>query len=600
MMFVHAPIRVITARGNAFLRRLGAWRVASLVLLLLVIPIAAHMALASGISWDEEKQLEYGKRLLAWYTSGFKDRSSFSYMDLYLYGGLFDLPAQLLISTRLPPWGPYETRHVLSALLGLSGIVAVWMTAHRVAGPRAAFLAGVTLALTPTWVGHSLFNCKDIPFAAAAAFVAYSTSRIATRNGPLTWSDALCSGLSVGWALGIRSGGMFLIVFPASAALLRLIFLYWQARVGRGEWVHTARNVAVAACKVLCSVAIAWALMLVAWPWAQVSPIRRPFEAAAIARHFAWAGAMRFDGRVITTDHIPHSYLPIWFKVTLPDSYFLAMVCAVIALALLRKRNIDASRVLAITMLLAFIVLPYLGVVLTHPVIYDAHRHFLFLLPAMAVLAGLGVDAFMANARLPRPLRAAAIVALVALNAVACSDMQALHPYEYIYFNRLSGGLRRQADRFETDYWGLSYREAFDWVVRNVKPQGTKPINVSACNINGPLAYYRARWKARHFVVVDTMDQAEVILAMTRGECGLVAGSLLHTVERLGVPLSVVKRREPTLDRKGSYLESCRHCRTTARALKCECRAANGLWVRSRVSLPCDHAWNNNGRLQCN
>jgi len=144
-----------------------------------MLPLAVRLALDSGISWDEEKHLEYGRRLLGWYRSGFTDRSSFTFMDLFVYGGLFDLPAQILISSGLLPWGPYETRHVLTAVLAVLGIVAVWKTANRIAGPRAALFAGAMLALTPAWVGHGLFNGKDIPFATAAAFVAYATTCIA-------------------------------------------------------------------------------------------------------------------------------------------------------------------------------------------------------------------------------------------------------------------------------------------------------------------------------------------------------------------------------------------------------------------------------------
>ena len=97
------------------------------------------------------------------------------------------------------------------------------------------------LALTPAWVGHGLFNCKDIPFGAAAAFaVAYSTARIAMGPSPLTWRDAWCAGLSVGCALGFRPGGMFLIGYPALAAFARLVID--SARAGDKAHHYTLRE----------------------------------------------------------------------------------------------------------------------------------------------------------------------------------------------------------------------------------------------------------------------------------------------------------------------------------------------------------------------
>ena len=495
-------LNTLLTGGAIFLRKAGYWRVASTLILLLIFPFAVRLALDSGISWDENKQLEYGKRIFAWYRSGFTDRSSFTYVDLHLYGGLFDLPAQLVLSTHLLPWGPYETRHVLSALIAVLGIVAVWMTANRIAGPRAGLFAGVMLALTPTWVGHGLFNCKDIPFAAAAAFMAYATTRIAMRPSPLTWGDAWRAGLSGGCALGFRPGGMFLLGFPVLAAFARLI-IDSVARRRQGVKIHVARDGGFALGRLLCVLPVTWAVMLVAWPWAQVSPFVRPLQAAAIAKHFAWGGVMRFNGGEISTDNIPVSYLPIWFKVTLPDIYLLAIVCAVLVFATIRARSLNVSRALAVVMLVLFVVAPFMGVVVTHPIIYDAHRHFLFLMPAMATLAGLAIDSFIGRTRIPRAIRLAMVTFLIGIGSVTLYDMRSLHPYQYLYFNRLSGGLRRQANRFETDYWGLTYREGFDWVVHNVTRRHLKKIPVAACNVNFQLTYYCTQWKTRRFVVEE-------------------------------------------------------------------------------------------------
>jgi hypothetical protein len=581
-----------------FLRKMGFWRVTSVLILLLMVPLMVRMALDSGISWDECKQLEYGERLLAWYRSGFTDRSSFTYVDLYLYGGLFDLPAKLVLASRILPWGPYETRHVLTALLALLGIVATWLTANKIAGPRAGMLAGVMLTLTPAWVGHGLFNCKDIPFGAAAAFVAYSTTRIAMRSSPLTWGDALLAGLSAGCALGFRPGGMFLLGYPVLAASTRL-FTDFVARRRNGEPQHIARDGGVTLGRLLCVLPEAWAVMLIAWPWAQVSPFLRPLSAAAIARHFSWGGTMRFNGRVISTDNMPASYLPIWFKVTLPDTYLLAIICAVLFFVTIRARNLCVSRTLAVVLLVVFVVVPFVGVVVTRPIIYDAHRHFLFLMPALAALAGLAIDGFIGIPRIPRAIRLAMVASLIGIGSVTVYDMWSLHPYQYVYFNRLSGGLRYQADRFETDYWGLTYREGFDWVVHNVAiGPSRKKIRVAACNANGQLRYYRTRWGALRFVVEEKSERAEINLGMLRGECRDIPGTIIHTVVRQGVPLSYVRRRESGLP-GGSYANSCRDCAWTSQSLECQCRSESGNWVPTSMQLPCHDIANHDGRLQC-
>src|SRR5215203_4694950 len=51
-----------------------------------------------GLTYDEEVGRFYGRHILSWYTSFFKDRNALAYYDLYLYGGFFETIAQLTFS----------------------------------------------------------------------------------------------------------------------------------------------------------------------------------------------------------------------------------------------------------------------------------------------------------------------------------------------------------------------------------------------------------------------------------------------------------------------------------------------------------------------
>lgn len=498
------------------------WRVASLVGLLGLGIVAPRLALDSGFTYDEQVQSDYGDLIFEWYRSGFKDLRALDFRNLYLYGGLFDLPAQWFISTGWSPWGPYETRHVLTALVAVLGLWGTSLAAATIGGSRAGFLAALTLALTPAWVGHGMFNPKDIPFAAATAFLAYACTAIAMNPLPLRWGDALRAAIAYGAALGVRSGGMFLGAFILLATFGRLILELRSAGTkgfGRTVLITLGRLVAVAP--------LVWLLMLSAWPWAQVLPFERPLEAAEIAAHFDWGGHMRFNGRTITTHDLPLSYLPVWFAVTLPETYALGFVSGVVCLCLTRlKSALLSRRALALSCLVAFIVVPYLGVVLKRPTIYDAHRHFLFVLPPMAALSGVALSALFGHVRLPRALRLIGAGAFGALALLVFVDMARIHPYEYVYFNRSYGGLPAANGNFETDYWGASFREGFEWVVHNV-PQTSRKWGVDK----------------RYVVVKNEQKHHNIYLGFTRGGCHQRKGEVLHVVERLGVPLLYVLRR---------------------------------------------------------
>jgi hypothetical protein len=528
---------------------LQSWKLASLVGLVCLVAAALRLAPDSGISLDEEVHREYGNLILAWFRSGFVDTDAANFGNLTRYGGLFDLVAQWFVSHVAAPWGLFETRHVLTALVAVLGIVATWKIANCLGGARAGFLGAAFLALTPTWVGHGLFNPKDIPFATAAAFAVYATVRICMQPAPLSWRDAALAGLCIGVALAVRPGGMFLLGYPLMVSVARLIAdAFVQRR--RGEPTRAGRAIVSMILRLSCALAIAWTLMLSTWPWAQLAPFQRPFQAAAEAAHFEWKNQVLFDGHRINSYELPARYLPTWFAITLPEIYVLALMCALAGLVcVVRARVFDPSRTLCILFLIVCIAAPCIVVAIERPIIYDAHRHFLFLLPPLAALSGIALSYVFGQVWASKSIRAALATCFLALAGLTIFDMARLHPYEYVYFNRLFGGLPAAAGRFDTDYWGLGYREAVGWVVANAHATSAKPITIAICHSSWQIDYYKKRWPeiSDRFQVVYGVynnDAAEIFISTTRDNRHKAPGEVIHKVERQGVALVYVVQRQ--------------------------------------------------------
>jgi hypothetical protein len=500
----------------------------------------------AGVSYDENSQRHYGNLILDWFRSSFKDTNAMTFGDLYLYGGLFDAPVQWLV--QFSPYGVYESRHILTAITALLGVVATWKMATAVAGERAGFLGALMLSLTPCWVGHGLFNPKDIPFATAAAFASFSAVRLAMGPAPLRVRDMCWAGLTVGIALGVRPGGNFVVAYPCLAAGLRL-GLEVVRRHRRGQPLGLGRlTLNLVTCVYLVFV-IAWPLMLLFWPWAQIDPFKRPLEAMYIARHFNWQGSVLFQGQMVDAKELPISYLPVWFKITLPETYLLAAIALLVLLVglIVRRRTSDGGRVLGWCMLVTFVALPFAAVLITRPVLYDAQRHVLFLLPPMAALAGCAFSEVLAAQWLPRVVRGAFAGVLVALSILVGVDIVQLHPFEYVYFNRLSGGLAKQYRRFETDYWSIGYRDGLEWVLNELPPQHpARRTRVTACDKAGNerLEYYLEQWPgaADRVRVTRNYDQADVLIGVRRWGCHRRGHRTLGTVKRQGAPLVYIRR----------------------------------------------------------
>ena len=107
-------------------------------------------------------------------------------------------------------------------------------------------------------------------------------------------------------------------------------------------------------------------------------------------------------------------------------------------------------------------------------------------LPPLAILAALGLDRAL---RLLAPrMRMIAQIAIVAGCLLPVIRMVQLHPYEYVYFNDLSGGVPAAAGRYELDYWGTSFaelgRRLEPWLAAHRPPLDPRPVPAKVC---GPL-----------------------------------------------------------------------------------------------------------------
>lgn len=519
------------------------WRALSLAGVVVLLALAFRFGADAGVVWDELLQVEYGERILRWFRSGFVDRSATSYEDLYLYGGLFEVIAQWIVGHST--LGTYETRHLLTTLLAVLAVVVTGATAQRIGGARAGFIAGLSLALTPAWIGHGLFNPKDVPFGALATLVLWASVRLATSTAPACWRDVTIASAAVGLTLAVRPGGIFVAALPVVGVVAAATLRSADEASPKGRVTASGRLAALGVLRFASTLPIAWALMLIAWPWAQLDPIVRPVQAIAAASHFGWDGVMLFAGTTVRSTALPASYLPTWFLVTTPEFYGVALLLGIAALAATWR---SAARSGGATVL-ASIVIPLLGVFLTRPVLYDGLRHFLFLFPPLAVLAGLSLDRFLSVERFPLPIRAAGVVAFGVSAVLTARDIVALHPYQYVYFNRFSGGTAAAVGRYETDYWGASYQEGLAWVVKHVsRLREGGPTRVASCNDNSNrrLEYYRGRWPgvAAQIVIARDYAASDIFLAVTRYDCHKQPGQVLHVVERAGAPLLYVIRTE--------------------------------------------------------
>ena len=281
-----------------------------------VLAIVALVALATfrdyGLGWDDYTHSEYGDLLLSLYGSGFRDTRALTFVNLYLYGGGFDMAAAL--AAKVLPFDLFETRRLIGAAVGIVGLFATWRLGRRLGGPLAGLCALVLLATCPLYYGHMFMNAKDAPFAVAMIVLLLGLVR-AIDEYPQPGPRAV---VLVGVGLGLAFGSRILaaIAAPSAMAALLLILMVESRSIGLRPAIQRLWQFVG---PMLPALALGYLIMGLLWPWAIQSPLNPLFASEHFASFFEKPWRELFAGKLYSVPDMPVSYLPQLFALKLPE-----------------------------------------------------------------------------------------------------------------------------------------------------------------------------------------------------------------------------------------------------------------------------------------
>jgi hypothetical protein len=427
-------------------------------LALALIAAAALVAAATfrdyGLGWDDYTHAEYGDLLVSFYASGFTDKRALSFVNLYMYGGGFDLLAALI--AKVLPFTVFETRRLLGAAVGLVGLIVVWRTTRRVGGSVAGLIALALLVSCPLFVGHQFINAKDGPFAVAMAILLLGLVRAFDQYPSPCAATVALTGAGFGLAIGSRVMGGFGVLSALGA--LALLFSIDARQDGLRSAAAKLGRFALAMLPGIILTLVAIALI---WPWVVSAPLNLFHAIDYFSRFFEEPWQELFGGTLIRVTDMPRSYVPILLALQLPELFLLlGFGGAIGALVAAARPDVARNRRAVLALIALAALLPLVVTVLLRPAMYNGIRHFVFVLPPLAVLGGLAGAWLFERAR-RRAAVAALAVGLFALGVASPGiEMVRLHPYEYTHFNRLAGGVAAARERYMLDYWALSFKQA--------------------------------------------------------------------------------------------------------------------------------------------
>lgn len=393
----------------------------------------------------------------------------------------------------------YAVRHLVVVALAIGTAAAVGVAVAAVTHDRVAGAWGAAgLLAIPVWTGHAMFNVKDVPTAAGytllttALMLALSRlprSSPAASGPPAVPAPAVDPTMSpspeqpdpgmprgrhVNVALLAVAGTFFgvgtrtAMWVPMGLSVVAYVGLVvWSQRDLRATWRASVGPVAGFVVGVLAVAAL--------HPRHAVTPVRWLIGAVVDSSTYPWSGYTLTAGQLLSEDP-PWWYLPGWVGASIPlvitGLVLVGFVVIVHALArpegsLAPARGLsDPRRAAPVLAVQQALLLPSVAMA-TGAVLYTGMRQHLYLLPALAIIAGIDVADLLRRVpdlddrrAVPRRTAVAVCGLLVLALAKPTIEQFQLHPYNYAYVNAVAG-VGGIDGVWETDYWGASNREAF-------------------------------------------------------------------------------------------------------------------------------------------
>ncbi len=427
-----------------------------------------------GLTWDEVPTRELGIVAVQHLVPDLRALDSLRAVTGTMYerfGPLYEIllvrAEQLLLMS--DSRSVFMMRHLVTFLTFYLAAFLFHRLCWRRFGGGIALLACVSLVASPQLFSHAFYNTKDIAF--LTAFVGAMLALDSALTHP-TWRAMLVHAVTTAVLLGTRVIGLFAVLLTAAGLLAR----------------RPTRRTLV---QLLAYSGIVAVLLPLVWPVLRIDPIGIVKGAILASTSNPYTRTNLFRGEAVPASQLPWDYVPTWILITTPIilSALFVVGTGVVVAACVRSPRRSFFEQQRDVIVLSWFFIPVVGVVILRPVLYDGWRHLLFVYPAFVYLAAIGMEWLSAMAtRRFAPARRRVVTAgltgglLLGLSP-AIAFMVANHPLEHLYFNRLAGrDMETVKQRFELDYWGLTYRQSLEYIVRT---DTARRIRVRAANYPG-------------------------------------------------------------------------------------------------------------------
>ncbi|HEY9153187.1 MAG TPA: glycosyltransferase family 39 protein [Anaerolineales bacterium] len=502
-----------------------------IALLILSLMVGVVTAKDYGESWDEPNIYIYANYSFHAYENILhpQDLQLFS-GDLNFYGPAYFMLADAssnVIKILVPSLSVITAWHFIYFLTFLTSILMLYLLSKRWMGRWAAFGTALLFASQPLIWGHAFINPKDIPFMTFFLASIYFGLEMLDASPSTKWKWLVPAGIILGLTVSIR------VIGPLAGLL---VLIYAIIKFPR-KIITTLPYYGL----------IAIITSYLTWPYLWKAPIANLLTSIKVMSAFPNIVPVLFMGTVYPANELPRRFFPTLLGLQLTETALILIAMGIVVSLWFFINGKNREPILLFT---GWFLIPTLWIVLTRSNLYDNARQLLFLWPPLFIIAGMGMDQLMTLAKFP--VLKVALLIVVAMPGIYASVQ--LHPYEYIYYNSLIGGVPGAYRKFELDYWATSFRESIGYIDQNVKP-GSRIVVVGIRQIAKDYVGLNFSLDVTNRLSIP-QAQPYYVLATTRANLDLDFCKNIKTVfavQRDGALLSYVREVDPGQTCKQDY-----------------------------------------------
>ena len=419
-----------------------------------------------GVSMDEAMQRDHGRVMLTWWSDRLgvdTYRLEKLYRPMPAYGMFMpatSLATEILFGLQDSQYSYFRLRHLLQFLLFFGACVAFYRLLryrwpHRKWLP---LLGTAMLVLSPRIFAHSFFDPKDEVMLSLYTVAAYALVRFLRQR---TTESLLWHALATGLVLGSRQAS---VLIPLATYVLVAYAAIVQPGLRRKAWQLIPYTVLAVALGVFWN------------PYLYMDSGDGLAQSLTnVTNYVQWDGMVLFAGETLNPGTLPWYYLPVWIGLTTPLVYLPLMLTGTCLVLVRLLRSLGKLRLYLSSddrddlLMLALTLTPLVGAIVLEARLYQGWRHLFFVYPGLVYLAVLGFTAFYRRF----PGWTGGVVAGGMLLTLV--TMVRIHPHQQIYFNESKWYGPTLLDQYELDFWGVSYRTAFEELARSI-PDGERRL----------------------------------------------------------------------------------------------------------------------------